>query len=160
PPAGARRAPGRGADRASLPEVPQDGRLRGNARLTMYYELALISVVIAGGYWGWFFARQRRARLYAAMQLGAAAAAGLVLLGRRVDAHGLVVVGAIGVGAGACLLIVGPMVRGMARRMATAERFGLAQALLEIADVLAPGSGVGEEKALLGAMREIRDGNI
>src|SRR5439155_1590359 len=28
------------------------------------------------------------------------------------------------------------------------------------ADVLAPGSGVGDEKALLGAMRELRDGNI
>lgn len=124
------------------------------------YELALISVLVAGGYWGVYFVRQDALCTYGVMQLGSAALCGLGLVGHRYDVDGLGIAGAIGVGGGTCLLIVGPIVRGFARRMAAAERFGLADRLLDVAEVLAPGSGVSDEKALLGAMREIRDGNI
>jgi rhomboid protease GluP len=126
----------------------------------MYYELALISVAIAGGYWGWFFIRQDATRLYGLMLLASGALSCLGLLGRKEAIGSLGVPGAIGVGAGTCLLVVGPTVRGLARRAAAAERFGIADKLLTIAEVLAPGSGVADEKALLGAMREIHDGNI
>jgi membrane associated rhomboid family serine protease len=126
----------------------------------MYYELALISVAIAGGYWGWFFIRQGATRLYGAMLLGSGVLSCLGLLGRKESIDALGVPGAIGVGAGTCLLIVGPLVRGLARRAASAERFAIANKLLTIADVLAPGSGVREEKSLLGAMQAIRDGHI
>jgi rhomboid protease GluP len=126
----------------------------------MYYELALISVAIAGGYWGWFFVRQDSTRLYGVMLLASGVLSCLGLLGRKEDIASLGIPGAIGVGAGTCLLVVGPIVRGLARRAAASERFGIADKLLTIADVLAPGSGVSDEKALLGAMREIRDGNI
>ncbi|HSN24715.1 MAG TPA: hypothetical protein VLT45_00470, partial [Kofleriaceae bacterium] len=126
----------------------------------MYYELALISVAIAGGYWGWFFVRRESLQLYGAMLLGAALLSVLGLVGRKQEIGSLGVAGAIGVGAGTCLLVVGPFVRGMARRAAAAERFALADRLLRIADVLAPGSGVADERALLGAMREITGGNI
>ncbi|HEY5922627.1 MAG TPA: hypothetical protein VIV11_13190, partial [Kofleriaceae bacterium] len=126
----------------------------------MYYELALISVLIAGGYWGWYFVRHEPTRFYGVLQLAAAALCGLGLIGHRYDKAGLGVPGAIGVGAGVCLLIIGPLARGVARRFAAAERFGAAQRMLDVAEVLAPGSGVGDEKALLFAMREIRDGNI
>jgi rhomboid protease GluP len=126
----------------------------------MYYELALISVAIAGGYWGWFFLRQHATRLYGVMLLGSGVLSCLGLLGRKESIDALGVPGAIGVGAGTCLLILGPLVRGLARRAAQAERFGIADKLLTIADVLAPGSGVREEKTLLGAMQQIRDGNI
>jgi membrane associated rhomboid family serine protease len=128
----------------------------------MYYELALISVLIAASYWGLYFIRLGpHTRTYGMMQVGAAALSGLGLYHRRVggpDWFG--VAGAIGVGAGTCLLVLGPIVRAAARRFAGAERFKIAERLLDVADVLAPGSGVGEEKALLAAMREIRDGNI
>jgi membrane associated rhomboid family serine protease len=127
----------------------------------MYYELALISVLIAASYWGLYFIRKGHARTYGLMQVGAAALSGLGLYHRRVggpDWFGLA--GAVGVGTGTCLLVVGPIVRATARRFAGAERFKIAERLLDIADVLAPGSGVSEEKALLAAMREIRDGNI
>ncbi|MEO8841886.1 MAG: rhomboid family intramembrane serine protease [Kofleriaceae bacterium] len=128
----------------------------------MYYELALISVVIAASYWGLYFIRfGPHTRTYGMMQFGAAVFAGLGLYHRRVggpDWFG--VAGAIGVGAGTCLLVVGPIVRAAARRFAGAERFKIAERLLDVADVLAPGSGVGEEKRMLAAMREIRDGNI
>ena len=126
----------------------------------MYYELALISVLVAGGYWGWYFIRHDTLRTYGLMLIAAAGLAGLGLLGRKYDEAGLGIAGAIGVGAGACLLVLGPLARGLARRAAAGERFKIAERLLDIADVLAPGSGVADEKALLGAMREIRDGNI
>src|SRR5690349_17596423 len=126
----------------------------------MYWELALISIVIGGGYWGYHFVRQDAVRLYGLLNLVAAGLAGLGFYGARQGEGKFGVPGAIGVGAGLCLLLVGPMARGFARRAAGAERFTLAKVLLDVADVLAPGSGVGEEKALLAAMREIRDGNI
>ena len=128
----------------------------------MYYELALISVVIAAGYWGVFFLRQIQTRIYGAMLAGSAAFAGLGLYGRKIEEAppALGLCGAIGIGAAACLLVVGPLVRALARRFAAAERFTIAQRLLDVADLLAPGSGIGEEKALLVAMREISGGHI
>jgi membrane associated rhomboid family serine protease/tetratricopeptide (TPR) repeat protein len=126
----------------------------------MYYELALISVLVAGGYWGWYFVRHDATRVYGALQLVAAALAGLGLYGRHLEDSSLGIPGAVGAGAGACLLILGPLARGAARRLAANERFTVAKLMLDIAEVLAPGSGVPDEKALLAAMREIRDGNI
>ena len=129
----------------------------------MVYELLLLSVVVACGYWGWFFVRRRPtgSPMFGIMQLAAAALAGLGLLGhRKYDDELLGLAGAIGLGAGACLLVVGPLVRWAARKLAAAERLGAAARLLDVAEILAPGSGVAEEKAVLGAMREIRDGRI
>ncbi len=126
----------------------------------MYYELALISIVIGGGYWGFHFVRQDTLRVYGLLNLIAAGLSALGFYGARQGDGKFGIAGAIGVGAGCCLLIVGPVARGFARRAAASERFGIARVLLDIADVLAPGSGVADEKALLAAMREIRDGNI
>src|SRR4051812_16596109 len=148
----------------------------------MEYELALVSVLVAGGYWGWYFVRRggrgagreiRRAdgrieqaprpslNLYGLLLLVAAGLSGIGLIGRKIHESGAYgIAGAVGVGAGLCLLVVGPIVRGAARRFASAERFGSAKVLYDIAEVLAPGSGVGDEKELLAAMREIRNGNI
>jgi len=129
----------------------------------MFYEYALISVIIASGYWGIFFLRRQPngTPTFGLMQLAAAGLAGLGLYGERYGgARWLGIAGAIGLGAGACLLVVGPLVRGLARRFAGAERLGIASRLLDVAEILAPGSGVAEEKAVLGAMKEIRDGRI
>lgn len=130
----------------------------------MFYEYALISVIIASGYWGIFFLRRQPngTPTFGLMQLAAAGLAGLGLYGERYapDARWSGIAGAVGIGAGACLLVVGPLVRSLARRFAGAERLGIAQRLLDVAEVLAPGSGVAEEKQVLGAMKEIRDGRI
>ncbi|HLL25611.1 MAG TPA: hypothetical protein VK427_25920, partial [Kofleriaceae bacterium] len=129
----------------------------------MFYEYALISVIIASGYWGVFFLRRRPngTATFGLMQIGAAALSALGLYGERYgEARELGIAGAIGIGAGTCLLVIGPLVRALARRFAGAERLGIAQRLLDIAEILAPGSGVAEEKAVLGAMKEIRDGRI
>jgi membrane associated rhomboid family serine protease len=128
----------------------------------MLYEYALISVVIASGYWGYYFLRHRPngTATFGIMQVAAAALAGLGLLGRKYDESILNIAGAVGLGAGMCLLVIGPLVRGLARRLAGMERIGIASRLLDVAEVLAPGSGVAEEKALLGAMKDIREGRV
>ena len=128
----------------------------------MTYELVLISVVIGAGYWGVFFVRRQPhgSATFGLMQLAAAVLAGLGLLHETVDAPWLGVAGAIGAGAGACLLVLGPLVRMAARRLVAAERVGIALRLLDVAELLAPGAGVAEEKALVRAMTEIREGRI
>lgn len=129
----------------------------------MYYELALISVVVAGAYWGWYFlSKQPHGTVtFGVMQLAAAVLSGIGLYAHREDGERWMgIAGAIGLGAGTCLLVVGPLTRALARRFAAAERLDLAGRLLDLADLLAPGSGVADEKALLGAMKEIRDGRI
>ncbi len=130
----------------------------------MYYELALTSVIVAGAYWGWFFVRKQPhgTATFGVMQLAAAAMSGIGLYAHRVEdsPRWMGIAGAIGVGTGTCLLVLGPLVRGLARRFAASERLGIARRLLDVAEVLAPGSGVADEKALIGAMQEIRDGHI
>ncbi len=127
----------------------------------MYYELGLVSVIVAGGYWGWFYLRRPNTGiLFGALLLLSVALCLLGMLGRELDIGVLGGAGAIGLGAGTCFLVLAPLLRSLARRFAAGERDGLASRCLDLAEVLAPGSGVGEEKALLAALREIRDGHI
>ncbi|TMQ08048.1 MAG: rhomboid family intramembrane serine protease [Deltaproteobacteria bacterium] len=128
----------------------------------MIYDLLLLGVVVGAGYWGAFFVRQRPygTATYGVMQLAAAALAGLGLLGRKTDSALLGIAGAIGLGAGLCLLVIGPVARILARRLAAAERLALARRLLDLAELLGPGSGVADDKALVQAMAEIREGRI
>ncbi len=130
----------------------------------MYYELALTSVIVAGAYWGWYFVtKQPHGTItFGLMQLGAAALSGLGLYAQRQDegARWMGVAGAIGIGAGTCLLVIGPLLRGLGRWFAASEHLALARRVLDLAELLAPGSGIADEKALIGAMQEIRDGHI
>ncbi len=67
----------------------------------MLYEYLLLSVVIACGYWGWFFVSRQPTGtpMFGVMQLGAAGLAGLGLLGRwKYEEDLLGVAGAIGLG--------------------------------------------------------------
>ena len=127
----------------------------------MLYELLLFSALIGGGYWGVYHLRQRQDRVkFGMMHLAAAVLAGLGLLGRKVDAAWLGVAGAIGVGTALCLLVVGPMVRLLAHRLIAIERLGVAARLLDVAELLAPGSGVAEDKLVLRAMIDNREGRV
>ncbi len=126
------------------------------------YELLLTSVAIAGIYWGQFFLRRRPhgTLTFGGMQVASAVLALCGVWALHDGPRPLGVLGAIGLGMGACLLVVGPMVRGAARRFAMAEHPKIARRLLDLAELLNPGAGVAEEKALLGAMTEIREGKI
>jgi len=126
------------------------------------YEVVLLSVAIGAGYWGWFFLRKRPfgTSTFGAMCLASALLALLGIAGRHVGSPVLGVLGAVGLGGGVCLLGIGPLLRWLARLFAGKERYGVAQRLLDVSDVLAPGSGAADEKAMFRAMREIRDGRI
>lgn len=125
----------------------------------MTYQLVLISVLIAGGYWGPFFLRRDK-RTFGLMLLGSAGLSVLGLLGESEDIRALSYAGAIGVGTCTCMLVVGPMLRSLARRLAAAEKVALAQKLLSVVEILSPGAGAGEERVLMGAMGDIREGKI
>lgn len=128
----------------------------------MLYETALIWVLISAGYWGIFLLRRGvyQSATFPLMMLGAAALAGLGLLGAGEESQVLSLAGAIGLGAGACLLVIGPLARRFARRANSAERWALARALYEVADALQPGTGVRDEKRLAAAFAEIQAGKV
>ncbi len=128
----------------------------------MIYETALIWVLISAGYWGVFLLRRGvyPTATFPIMMMVAAALSGLGLLGGEGELRVLSLAGAIGLGAGACLLVLGPLARRLARRANTAERWTLARGLYEIADALQPGTGVREEKRLAAAFAEIHAGQV
>lgn len=129
----------------------------------MYFELALISIVVAGAYWGWYYLARppQGSYLRGLMQLGAALLAGIGLYGLDTEgAPWMGAAGAIGVGAGVSMMVLAPLARSLGRRAAAADHLRLAGRLLDVAEVLAPGSGISEEKALLVAITEIRAGHI
>jgi membrane associated rhomboid family serine protease len=128
----------------------------------MIYETALIWVLISAGYWGVFLLRRGvyATVTFPVMMMTAAALSGLGLLGADGESPALSLAGAIGLGTGACLLVLGPLARRMARRANGAERWALARGLYEIADALQPGTGVREEKRLASAFAEIQAGNV
>ena len=126
----------------------------------MYFDLALVCAAVTAGRWGWFYARRGRS-LFGGMQLGAAALSVLALIGERQGEGKLPgILGAIGLGASVCLLLIGPWVRRAGRAAAQAERFTLADRLLDIADVMQPGAGASEEKLALLALRRVQGGDI
>jgi rhomboid protease GluP len=128
----------------------------------MIYETALIWVAISCGYWGLFLLRRRvyASSTFPLMMLAAAACSGLGLLAGQGGSRALAAAGAVGLGAGVCLLVVGPLARRLARRANGAERWPLARALYEIADVLQPGTGVREERRLAATFAELHSGQV
>jgi len=126
----------------------------------MLYELVLLSVAIMASSWGVVLVRRRAAPTFAWTLLATAAAGWIAYAGRLTGGpKALGVLGAIAVGAGIVLLVVGPTVRQAARWAVATDRLRLAGALLEVARVLQPGTGDGDQ-ATLAALREVRSGEI
>jgi rhomboid protease GluP len=118
-------------------------------------------IAVAAVYWGWFYAARGR-RLYGALIAGAGLAASLGSFGTDlgISASTSALVGALGAGACVLLLVVGPLCRAAARAVVQSDRLRLAGVLLEVADVLMPGAGVGDDKLALAALRDVRAGKI
>lgn len=118
-------------------------------------------VAVAAAYWGWFYASRGR-RLYGAYVgcAGLAAAMGSFGGDLGITPGTSALIGALGTGACVLLLVVGPLCRATARAVVQSDRLKLAGALLEVADVLMPGAGVGDDKLALAALRDVRAGKI
>jgi membrane associated rhomboid family serine protease len=118
-------------------------------------------VAVAAAYWGWFYLARGR-RLYGLIAIGAGAASAVGGLGPQLElsAQTAGLVGGLGALAVVLVLVVGPACRAAARVVVQSDRLALAGALLEIADVLMPGAGVGDDKLALAALREVRAGRI
>jgi membrane associated rhomboid family serine protease len=127
----------------------------------MLFELALLSVAIPAGYWGAVHVRRRPfgTATYGIMLL-AVAVLGVVAVAARRAGSDVDWLGAIALGAGLMLLVVGPMLRTAARRAVQSENLGLAAVLIELRDLLQPGTGGREEKVLVRSLREVRAGRV
>ncbi len=118
----------------------------------MDFTTLLWCVVGIAGYWGQYFARRGRLQ-HGLMLLGCAAAAGIGL-------GGVPVAGAIGIGGAACILVLAPMLRAMARTLVRREQFGAAQRLLSVAALLAPGAGAEEDRVGVAMLASVRSEGV
>jgi membrane associated rhomboid family serine protease len=127
----------------------------------MLFELALLSVAIPAGYWGAVYLRRRPfgTATFGVMLLATALLAVVAVAARRAGSD-VDWLGAVALGAGAMLLVVGPLLRAAARWAVQAERLGLATVLVELRDLVQPGTGGREEKVLVRSLREVRAGRV
>ena len=128
----------------------------------MLWELALFSILVPTGYWGILYVRRKPygSAAFGWMLVATAALAGLALLGRSNGAGWADLVGVIAVGAGAVQLIVGPLLRSAARWAVASDRLRLAAALVDVRDVLQPGMGGREDKRMVAALRDVKEGRV
>ncbi len=122
------------------------------------FELVLLLCALPGLYWGQFHLRRGRRSFGAAIFAAGVACAAAITLGRAGQGGGLL--GVVGVGAIVCMLLLGPLARAAARRAAGRDRARLARVLIEIAEVLMPGAGVGEDKAAIASLIDVQAGRI
>jgi rhomboid protease GluP len=127
----------------------------------MSFELALVMVAVPASYWGVLLVRRGVAPTFAWMLTATGAAAWISYAAHRSDAPGAVdALGAVAIGAGVCLLVLGPMARRAARWAIATDRLKLAAALVEIGDLLQPGTAGPDDKASLTALRDVRSGEV
>jgi hypothetical protein len=104
------------------------------------YELGLFLVMVAAGYWGWYFTRHRPhgTATFGVMQLAAAALAGLGFLGHWRDIGWLGIPGAIGLAARVPpARPAGPRAGALAGRLRADDA---STRLPDLAEIPAPGS--------------------
>lgn len=127
----------------------------------MLWELALLSVLVPCSYWGLLFVRRQPfgSATYGWMLLAVASLA-VVALASGDGPAWVDALGAVALGAGACLLVVAPALRAAARWAVATDRLRLAGVLVDIRDVLQPGTGGREEKKTIATLREVHAGRV
>jgi len=129
----------------------------------MLWELALFSIFAPAAYWGVVTIRRPPfgVATYGWMLVGTAVAIAIAYLGGRSGAGSWTdALAVIGVGVGAVMLIVAPMLRMAARWAVTTDRLRLAAALVDVRDLLQPGMGGRDEKHIVATMREVKEGRV
>ncbi len=123
------------------------------------FELLLLIASALAAYTAWLTLRVGRRSGALALLVVAVTAGGAAVAGA--DAGGTAgAVGAVALGAAACLLVIGPTVRAAARRAMAADRLKLARGLFDVAEILQPGAGVRDDKAGLAALVHVRAGKV
>jgi membrane associated rhomboid family serine protease len=126
------------------------------------FEIALVSILIPTAYWGVLYVRRRPFGSATAgwMLLATAGLAGFALIGRRAGLGGADVLGAIALGTGTVQLLIAPTVRAAARWAVASDRLRLAAVLVDLRDLLQPGMGGGEDKRVVAALRDVKEGRV
>ena len=118
----------------------------------MDFATLLWCVICIAGYWGQHFVRLRRYR-HGLMLLGCC-------LGAVIGLTGVPVMGAIAIGGAGCLLVVAPLIRGVARSLVRREKFAAAQRCLSLAALLAPGAGAEEDRVGVAMLASVRSQGV
>jgi rhomboid protease GluP len=128
----------------------------------MPWEIVLFSILAATAYRGGLLAWRRPFGSATAgyMLLATAALAGIALAGEDSGAAWWKAVGTIAVGAAAVQLIGAPLLRAGAAAALRDDRLRLAAVLVDIRDVLQPGTGGREEKRMIAALRDVKEGRV
>jgi membrane associated rhomboid family serine protease len=128
----------------------------------MLWELALFSILVPTGYWGATYVRRKPygSSTFGWMLVATAALALIALIGRSSHAGWANLIGAIAVGAGVVQLIVGPLLRAAARWAVGNDRLRLAAVIVDVRDVLQPGMGGRDDKRMVAALRDVKEGRV
>jgi membrane associated rhomboid family serine protease len=126
------------------------------------WELALFSVLVPSVYWGVVHVRKRPfgSVTYGAMLIVTAAIAGIAILGRRADAGWADPLAVVALGAGIVQLVLTPLIRAAARWAVATDRLRLAMVLVDLRDLLQPGTGGRDEKRTIAALRDVKAGRV
>jgi len=125
------------------------------------FELLLLMVAVPASYWGVLLLRRHAGAPFAWMLTATGAAGWISYIARRNDGPPIVdAIGAVAIGAGVCLMFVGPMMRRAARWAVATDRLKLASVFIELGDLLQPGTSGPDDKASLAALRDVRAGEV
>lgn len=133
----------------------------------MYFDFFLLSVIMMTAYLGPVIVRRqppgRRAFGWLLMADGACAVISLVARhtgSSEEPSAGADLLGFVAIGAAVFLVMVPPVLRGLARRAVMADRLGLARRLIGLREHLQPGMGAERELELLEALTAVREGKV
>ncbi len=130
----------------------------------MFFEILLLSVVVATGYLGPALLRRLPPgrRSYAWMLLADLLLALVAFAGQRSEpaVDGSELLGVVAIGGGICLVMVPPVLRDLARRAVLGEHLRIALFLIDARELLQPHMGARQERELVGAILAVRSGQV
>ncbi len=128
------------------------------------YGVLLLSVVAVAAYFGVIVLRRfgPRQRVYGVMLLCDSALAAIAFWSLRNQGPDSVtqILGTVAIFAAVFLILVPPLLRELARRALSTERYRLARALVEMRELLQPGMGGQEERELIDSILAVRSGDV
>ncbi len=126
----------------------------------MFFDVALLSVIVVTGYLGPAVLRRlgNAQRAYGIMLLVDAFVAAIALLARRNPEPDQMadLLGFVAIGAGFCLVVLPTFLRDLARRCLASEKLRIARFLVELREMLQPGMGGRQELDFIDTVLAVR----